>query len=548
MLKYNDYNKLNEAFFHRSKDELENLIHSFKSLIINLKQSIDKKYTLDFYKNQIKEDLILYKKSVLENYNKSTIGKFKDLFKEFLNNIDDDIIKQMRLGKFANDILKIYSINNSYDINIKNVDSVFKAYLDNVDRYIDNTYDFFYNKIEKDKSYEPYNKIDIKINKVPFDDYQKTKYKYQIELLKLQEWIVYNNKKVLILFEGRDAAGKGSAIRNITRFLDPKHFKVQTFGIPTEEESDNWFDRYEKVLPKNGEIVFFDRSWYTRGYVEPVMGYSTEDKYNKFMKDVNNFEDKLIDDDIILIKIWFSISQDAQKMRFELRKSNPLKYWKFSKNDEQTLDKWDDFTKYINDIFKKTNTKNSPWIIIDADDENYSRLESFNSIIKTIEKNKDNNKDEGGIKIIFEDIDGPLIPYNKESDVNYHNFFNEPDKWSKTAMSNLNTIIEKTDAKVVLSSSYRDDKPKSEIEDMMKKAGFKYKLYDCVPNDKSKKRGADIKDWLKNNKNVSNFIIIDDNKHDLYDVFSKKHIVKTTHELGITDSIMEEAIEKLNVK
>jgi len=235
MLKYDDYNKLNEAFFHRSKDELENLIHSFKSLIINLKQSIDKKYTLDFYKTQIKEDLESYKINILNNYNKNTISKFKDLFKEFLNNVDNDIIKHMKLGKFANDILKIYSINNSFDINIKNVNSVFKAYLDNVDRYIDNTYDFFYNKIETDKSYEPYNKIDIKINKVPIDEYQKTKYKYQIELLKLQEWITYNNKKVLIIFEGRDAAGKGSAIRNITRFLDPKHFRVQTFGIPTEE-------------------------------------------------------------------------------------------------------------------------------------------------------------------------------------------------------------------------------------------------------------------------------------------------------------------------
>jgi len=545
MLNYNNYNKLNESFFHRGKDNLENLIHSFKSLIINLKQSIDKNYTLDFYKSQIKEDLELYKKSILDNYNKSTISNFKDIFKGFLNDVDDDIIKYMRFSKFANDILKIYSNKNSYDINIKNIDSVFKAYIDNVDRYIDKTYEFFCDKIEKDKSYEPFNNIDIKKNRIPLDEYNKEKYKYQIELLKLQEWISDNNKKVLILFEGRDAAGKGSAIRNITRFLNPKKYRVETFGIPTEEESDSWFDRYEKVLPKNGEIVFFDRSWYTRAYVEPVMGYSSKDKYNEFMNTVNNFEDKLIDDDIILIKIWFSISQDVQKMRFELRKSNPLKYWKFSKNDENTLTKWDEFSKYIDDIFKKTNTKNSHWIIIDADDENYSRLEAFNSIIKSINSDKDNTK-EGGIKVIFEDINGPLIPFDEESKVDYHKYFSDENKWSKDAMSNLNTIIEKTDAKVVISSSYRDEKTKSRIEEMMIKAGFKYKIYDLIGNEKSKSRGEDIKKWLSNNKIVSNFIIIDDKKKDFNDIFSKKHIIKTTHKLGITKDIADEAIEKLN--
>jgi len=161
--------------------------------------------------------------------------------------------------------------------------------------------------------------------------------------------------------------------------------------------------------------------------------------------------------------------------------------------------------------------------------------------IKTFEKYSNN------IKVIFEDIDGPLIPYDENSDVDYHKFFDDEDKWSKDSMKNLNNIIDKTNSKLIISSSYRDDKTKSEILKMMKKAGFKYDIYDMVANDKSKKRGSDIKKWMENKK-IDNFIIIDDNKHDFYDVFSEKNIVKTTHKFGITKDIADEAIEKLNIK
>jgi hypothetical protein len=160
--------------------------------------------------------------------------------------------------------------------------------------------------------------------------------------------------------------------------------------------------------------------------------------------------------------------------------------------------------------------------------------------IKTFEAHKKYDK----IKVIFQDIDGPLIPYDEDSKVDHHLFFDQDDKWSKTAIKHLNNIVKKTDAKVVISSSYRDEKTKTQIEDKMKKAGFEYEIYDMVDNDKSKKRGSDIKDWMKH-KNIENFIIVDDNKHDFYDVFDDKNIVKTTHKLGITKSVEEEAISKL---
>jgi hypothetical protein len=159
-------------------------------------------------------------------------------------------------------------------------------------------------------------------------------------------------------------------------------------------------------------------------------------------------------------------------------------------------------------------------------------------------KNFEAYKKDNSIKVIFQDIDGPLIPYDENSKVDYHKFFNEDEKWSKTAINHLNNIVKKTGAKVVISSSYRDDKTKKQIEDKMKKVGFEYEIYDLVDNDKSKKRGADIKDWMKN-KDIENFIIIDDNKHDFYDEFDEKNIVKTTHKLGITKSVEEEAISKL---
>ena len=149
--------------------------------------------------------------------------------------------------------------------------------------------------------------------------YEKEKYNLQVELLKLQEWVVKNNKKVAIVFEGRDAAGKGSTIKRFVEYLNPKHFRVVVMGIPTEEEKNNWFQRYEKELPKEGEIVFFDRSWYNRAVVEPAMGYCTEEQYKDFMNKVVTWEQNLIRSGTILIKFWFSITKEKQLQRFNIR-------------------------------------------------------------------------------------------------------------------------------------------------------------------------------------------------------------------------------------
>jgi len=225
--------------------------------------------------------------------------------------------------------------------------------------------------------------------------YEKEKFGLQVELMKLQEWVVKNNKKVAIVFEGRDSAGKGSTIKRFIEYMNPKYFRVVALGIPSEEERNNWFGRYENHLPKEGEIVFFDRSWYNRGVVEPVMGYCTEDQYNDFMKNVVNWEESLIRDGIILIKFWFSITKDKQKQRFKIRQESPLKYWKFSPNDAKVVDKFEMIGEFKNIMFQKTSTRTTPWVVINSNDKKIGRL---NSIRYTLDKIDYDDKDESKCK------------------------------------------------------------------------------------------------------------------------------------------------------
>ena len=172
----------------------------------------------------------------------------------------------------------------------------------------------------------------------------------------MQEYLKKTGGKLAIVFEGRDAAGKGSCIKSITENLDPKYLKVATFGIPTEEEKKNWFSRYEKRLPKPGHVTLYDRSWYTMAITNPVMNYCTEEEYKEFMNDVLTFEDNLTLNNYTVIKFWFSIDKETQLLRFEMRKKDPLKYWKFSPNDEKSIPKWDLFTKFKEQMFEKTST------------------------------------------------------------------------------------------------------------------------------------------------------------------------------------------------
>ena len=219
--------------------------------------------------------------------------------------------------------------------------------------------------------------------------YATEKRRLQIELLKLQEDVIKNNRKLCIVFEGRDTAGKSSTIKFFSEYLRPNNFNYVQLGIPTKWESSHWFQRWEKVLPKDGEISFLDRSWYTRAITEPIMNYCTENQYRTFMKKVNDWEKKLIKNGTELTKFYFSLSKDQQERRMNARKNSQLKYWKLSKNDEKIITKWDAFTLYKNQMFDKTSTQESPWVSINSNNKMIGRLTSLRYLlIKTTYEGK----------------------------------------------------------------------------------------------------------------------------------------------------------------
>lgn len=227
------------------------------------------------------------------------------------------------------------------------------------------------------------------IKAVRLMNYEAKLKKIQIELRKLQEWVEKNNERVVILFEGRDAAGKGGAIRRITQHLNPREFKVVALPKPTEEEQSEWyFQRYINNLPRKGKMVFFDRSWYNRAVVEPVNGFCTQKEYEIFMNQVNDFERMLIESGTRVIKFYFSISKAEQLKRFEDIKSSPLKKWKFSKVDQRAIELWDSYTEYKNRMFEKTNTEISPWIIIKANRKSQARIEAMQKVLELLPYNE----------------------------------------------------------------------------------------------------------------------------------------------------------------
>lgn len=207
----------------------------------------------------------------------------------------------------------------------------------------------------------------------------------QVELIKLQNWVIENDKKVVIIFEGRDAAGKGGAIRRTTEYMNPRQFRVVALDKPTEDEQKQWFfQRYVNRLPKPGEIVLFDRSWYNRAVVEPVNGFCTQEQYEVFMSHVNDFEKMLIQSNTYLIKFYFSITKDEQARRFKEIKSSPLKRWKMTAVDERAQELWDDYTAYKQKMFEVTNTDIAPWNIINANKKTDARLEAVTHILDSI--------------------------------------------------------------------------------------------------------------------------------------------------------------------
>ena len=216
--------------------------------------------------------------------------------------------------------------------------------------------------------------------------YEQELEKLQMELVKLQRSVQLEGRRVAIIFEGRDAAGKGGSIRRFMEHLNPRSTRVVALPKPTEVQQGQWyFQRYTEQLPNPGEIVFFDRSWYNRAVVEPVMKFCTKQQHKTFMRQVPEYEHMLYEDNLEIVKFWFSISKEVQAERFESRRTDPLKQWKISPVDELAQENWDLYTKYKEEMFSKTHTSYSPWIIVKANDKKRARLESMRHVLSTLE-------------------------------------------------------------------------------------------------------------------------------------------------------------------
>jgi len=232
------------------------------------------------------------------------------------------------------------------------------------------------------KFVEPERKDNRKIkNKV----YEGELARLQVELVKLQEWIKHEGLKVVVLFEGRDAAGKGGVIKRITQRLNPRICRVVALGTPTEREKTQWyFQRYVPHLPAAGEMVLFDRSWYNRAGVERVMGFCTEQEYGEFMRSCPEFERMLIRSGILLVKYWFSVSDEEQERRFEARIDDPVKRWKLSPMDMESRARWVEYSKAKDEMFKYTDIKQAPWYVVSADNKKRARLNCIAHLLSLI--------------------------------------------------------------------------------------------------------------------------------------------------------------------
>jgi polyphosphate kinase len=217
----------------------------------------------------------------------------------------------------------------------------------------------------------------------------------QVELLKMQQHLESERLRMIVLFEGRDAAGKGGAIRRVARFMNEKHYRVVALGRPTEEQRTQWyFQRYVAELPTGGELVLFDRSWYNRAMVERVFGFCTRREYRNFLRGVTGFEKDLVRQGTILVKLYFSVTKEEQARRFERRRTDLLRQWKLSEIDLQAQDRWDDFTKLKYEMLLRTHTRTAPWLIIRSNDKQSARLNTIKVILNAVDyKNRDPDLD-----------------------------------------------------------------------------------------------------------------------------------------------------------
>ena len=224
-----------------------------------------------------------------------------------------------------------------------------------------------------------------KREKIKRSEYNQVLADFQVELVKLQKWIQTQGLKVVVLFEGRDAAGKGGSIKRITQSLNPRVCRVEALAKPTERERTQWyFQRYVQYLPGAGEMVFFDRSWYNRAGVERVMGFCTDEEYHEFLRSCPQFERMLVRSGIILIKYWFSVSDEEQERRFQKRIEDPVRRWKISDVDLQSRNHWVDYSKAKDEMFAHTDIKQAPWYVVHGDDKRRARLNVISHFLSLI--------------------------------------------------------------------------------------------------------------------------------------------------------------------
>jgi polyphosphate kinase 2 len=208
---------------------------------------------------------------------------------------------------------------------------------------------------------------------------------YQAELIKMQQYLEQTRQRMIILFEGRDAAGKGGTIRRVTRYMNEKHYRVVALGKPTEEQKTQWFfQKYVREMPRGGEVVLFDRSWYNRAIVERVFGFCSDEEYENFMIGCPGFEKDIARQGTLLVKLYFSVTKEEQARRFERRKTDPLRQWKLSEIDVQAQDRWDEFTTQKYEMLKRTHTTHAPWVIIRSNDKHEARMNAIKVILNAV--------------------------------------------------------------------------------------------------------------------------------------------------------------------
>lgn len=403
----NNYeNFLNESM----KRELKKLLHNITSY-----------FGSDDDIEKLEGDLIRlitdYKKRIL-------IGEIKKIDNQFIEGLkhefNKDVVEQLNLDTFFR------SINN---LMVKGKDKKLDKYFDDYISSIPERLKILYNASKDIDLNDDPNDVDTEgvyydpyLDSQEFKEWRKVvstaprfrikrkrfeieKVNLQIELLKMREWLSKNGKKLVICLDGRDSAGKGSFIRTATENMHPDYFRINTFGIPTEEEKNNWFERYKRVLPNKEQIAFYDRSWYNRAIVEPVMGFCTKEQYEKFMQEVLPFEYELMNRGFYLIKFWFSITDKTQELRFKLRQTSPINYWKYSPTDAKALEKWDEYTYYKEEMFKKCSNEKSPFVIVDSNDKRVAKLNALRYILNQIPY--DNKKT--SILDVYPEVVCPLI-------------------------------------------------------------------------------------------------------------------------------------------